>query len=119
MKVKTSIEGLKYITAGKEYEVKTGIFYDGNFTIAADNGIINCHKTECQHLNGGDWIVICDNLCSMDKGKWQLLYRQNGTLCGLISEDFTHDVSLTVNGDFAEGDKERYCKLLAAKLNAV
>lgn len=61
--------------------------------------------------------TLSEMLCNMDKGPWQLFYRQNGTLCGVISDDFTHDVVLRVDGDFAEGDKERYCKLLAAKLN--
>lgn len=60
---------------------------------------------------------LSDQLGNMDKGPWQLFFRENGTLCGLISDDFTHDVVLQVSGDFAPGDKERYCKLLAAKLN--
>jgi len=73
--------------------------------------------SEAKNESSANGAASSELLCNMDKGPWQLFYRQNGTLCGVISDDFTHDVVLRVDGDFAEGDKERYCRLLAAKLN--
>lgn len=73
--------------------------------------------SEAKNESSANGATSNDLLCNMDKGPWQLFYRQNGTLCGVSSDDFTHDVVLKVDGDFAEGDKERYCNLLLAKLN--
>ena len=38
-----------------------------------------------------------------DKGPWQLFEAEDGRV-GIISDDFTHDVVLYVNGDFADHD---------------
>ena len=53
-----------------------------------------------------------------DKGPWSIYTSQDGTLVGVISDDFEHDVVLRVDGDF-EGAAQRlaYCEWLAAKLN--
>jgi len=56
----------------------------------------------------------------VDKGHWSLFQRNEGELAGVSSSDFTHDVVLYVNGDFATAEQYRqYCEWLAAKLNAV
>jgi len=45
-----------YLTARKRYEI---LSWEGdNFNIFADNGIkIYCRLTNCEHLNGGKWII--------------------------------------------------------------
>jgi hypothetical protein len=57
----------------------------------------------------------------MDKGPWKLFYglAPRRELIGLQSDDFEHDVTLKVSGDFYDLEqKERYCNWLAARLNA-
>ena len=56
----------------------------------------------------------------MDKGPWHIFRgrKPDEKLLGVISEDFEHDVSLVVKGDFAsEEDKLLYCQWLRDKLN--
>ena len=58
----------------------------------------------------------------MDKGPWVLYYRgpDQMDLAGVISQDFTHDVALTVSGDFKGlAEKKAYCEWLVGQLNAV
>jgi hypothetical protein len=46
-----------------------------------------------------------------DKGPWSLFYGQDGRLVGVLSEDFTRDVLLRVEGDFAdEADRLAYTR---------
>ena len=53
-----------------------------------------------------------------DKGPWSIFTAQDGTLVGVISDDFEHDVVLRVDGDFEDAaQKTAYCEWLAAKLN--
>jgi len=53
----------------------------------------------------------------MDRGPWKLLYRFDD-LTGLVSEDFKHDATLIVSGDFETPEQYKaYCEWLAAKLN--
>lgn len=51
-----------------------------------------------------------------ERGEWRVLKMENGERA-LLSNDFTHDVLLRVNGDFSN-DRERdaYCEWLAARL---
>ena len=55
----------------------------------------------------------------VDKGDWSLYYNQAGDkLLGLQSDDFKHDVTLEVHGDFGGlEDKREYCELLETTLN--
>lgn len=56
---------------------------------------------------------------AMDRGPWQLMYRSDGELSGVESNDFKHDVGLKVTGDFDGPEQfKAYCEWLAAKLNA-
>lgn len=51
-----------------------------------------------------------------DRGQWQL-FEGNGQV-GILSSDFTHDVVLYVNGDFASTEAKRaYALLIAERLN--
>lgn len=53
----------------------------------------------------------------MDTGPWRL-FRDQSRVLGVISDDFEHDVSLQVSGDFETPEaREAYCKWLATKLN--
>lgn len=55
----------------------------------------------------------------MDEGRWHLFHGVDGRLCGLLSDDFTHDVWLDVKGDFADpAQLLAYCEWLRDKLNA-
>ena len=50
-----------------------------------------------------------------DKGPWHVDARD----AAIYSSDFTHDVRLSVNGDFADHDQKRwYAEGLASKLNS-
>ena len=52
-----------------------------------------------------------------DKGPWKA-WHSGKRGWAVISEDFTHDVVLYVNGDFAsESDKQAYCEWLVDQLN--
>ena len=56
----------------------------------------------------------------MDKGPWRLLYddAEDSNPVGIASDDFGHDVTLDVNGDFADNDEHRrYCEWLRDTLN--
>lgn len=56
----------------------------------------------------------------MDKGPWKLLYRSRDELAGVTSDDFRHDVTLTVSGDFnGPAEFKAYCEWLASRLNSV
>jgi hypothetical protein len=53
----------------------------------------------------------------VDKGPWKAM-QGNDSRWNVYSDDFTHDVSLMVNGDFGNvEDRKRYCEWLAARLN--
>lgn len=48
-----------------------------------------------------------------DKGPWSLFYGQDGRLTGVLSDDFTRDVLLRVDGDFAdESERLAYTRWL-------
>ena len=54
------------------------------------------------------------------KDEWYVCYDETDELGDVIvaSRDFTHDVCLTVTGDFAEfNDKLKYAESIADKLN--
>lgn len=53
----------------------------------------------------------------MDKGPWRVHKTPDGKI-SVLSHDFDHDVMLVVDGDFAEGDKEKYAEWLAGVLTA-
>ncbi|QPZ58002.1 hypothetical protein [Pseudomonas aeruginosa] len=53
-----------------------------------------------------------------DRGPWHAVKWDGGRRVDLSSDDFEHDVALTVSGDFVEGDKFRYAQELAAWMNA-
>lgn len=54
----------------------------------------------------------------MDKGPWHIYTGSGGKLLGVISDDFDHDVSLEVKGDFRDNlQKLAYCEWLRNKLN--
>jgi len=56
----------------------------------------------------------------MDKGPWEIYWETTfpPTAGGVVSDDFEHDVVLTISGDFAdESDKLEYCEWLRNKLN--
>jgi len=53
---------------------------------------------------------------AMDKGPWEVHYSE-GKPVGILSDDFNHDVLLIIDGDFAEGEKEKYAKWLTDTLN--
>lgn len=54
-----------------------------------------------------------------DKGPWHAIKWDGGKRVDLSSDDFTHDVALTVSGDFATADdKFRYAEQMAAWMNA-
>ena len=55
----------------------------------------------------------------MDKGPWQVAYEGlDFTRFCVASDDFKHDVTLTVTGDFADNDElRRYCEWLRDTLN--
>ncbi len=56
-------------------------------------------------------------LAPHDKGPWSA--GKEGVFVFVQSEDFTHDVRLTISGDFADTEaKRRYADALAAQLNA-
>lgn len=48
----------------------------------------------------------------LDKGPWTV---EDGLV--LFSDDFTHDVTLSISGDFGIGQKEDYMKQLCDFLN--
>lgn len=51
----------------------------------------------------------------MDKGPWK---KYDDYAIGIISEDFNHDVTLVIHGDFADQEeKERYRDWLLGVLN--
>jgi hypothetical protein len=56
----------------------------------------------------------------MDRGPWTLFFGPppKRDLIGVQSEDFEHDVTLKVSGDFHDLEqKERYCNWLLSVLN--
>lgn len=56
----------------------------------------------------------------MDKGPWELFHgpAPERRLVGVISQDFTYDTVLRVDGDFeSDEEKERYCNWLLTRLN--
>lgn len=55
----------------------------------------------------------------MDKGPWNVFNGQTDSFkLGVLSEDFTRDVLLTISGDFEhDGEKAVYAKWLADELN--
>jgi len=58
-------------------------------------------------------------LGEMDKGDWFVFKSSDESVIGLQSNDFKHDVVLKVTGDFSDSEqKEKYCELLADKLNS-
>lgn len=76
-------------------------------------------------VNGGMKLVPADAvvlppegwLAPHDKGPWSA--GKEGVFVFVQSEDFTHDVRLTISGDFADTEaKRRYADALAAQLNA-
>ena len=58
------------------------------------------------------------SLMPPDRGPWHAVKWDGGRRVDLSSDDFEHDVALTVSGDFVEGDKFRYAQELAAWMNA-
>lgn len=58
------------------------------------------------------------SLVPPDRGPWHAVKWDGGRRVDLSSDDFEHDVALTVSGDFVEGDKFRYAQELAAWMNA-
>ncbi len=55
-----------------------------------------------------------------DKGPWSTLISETDEIIGILSEDFTHDVLLRVDGDFEnDSQKIEYCERLAEKLNNI
>ncbi|MFU7071273.1 hypothetical protein ACM75K_28980 [Pseudomonas aeruginosa] len=58
------------------------------------------------------------SLMPPDRGPWHAVKWDGGRRVDLSSDDFEHDVALTVSGDFVEGDKFRYAQELAAWRNA-
>jgi len=57
MKVFADCETAEYLTRGKEYEVFDVTDY--SFYIKNDLGLdMYCYINECEHLKGGDWIII-------------------------------------------------------------
>ena len=51
-----------------------------------------------------------------DKGPWYVNFAQRGLI--IDSEDFTHDASLIVHGDFGNREERlKYAKWLADRLN--
>lgn len=63
-------------------------------------------------------------MSSSDRGSWSVFSAPSGAApdapkrIGVISSDFTHDVVLYVNGDFADDEsKLEYAQLIAERLN--
>lgn len=57
----------------------------------------------------------------MDKGPWRVVVygSQANNQVRVMSDDFEHDVSLRIFGDFADhAERQRYAEWLAGKLNA-
>ncbi|MEA8681429.1 hypothetical protein PZU33_33600, partial [Pseudomonas aeruginosa] len=84
------------------------------------------------YMNIGDTVYVSDrapveqpiaalaqpSLMPPDRGPWHAVKWDGGRRVDLSSDDFEHDVALTVSGDFVEGDKFRYAQELAAWMNA-
>lgn len=86
-----------------------------------------CVGEVCRECGGSGWFVTPEQARAAlaqpspmppDRGPWHAVKWDGGRRVDLSSDDFEHDVALTVSGDFVEGDKFRYAQELAAWMNA-
>lgn len=60
----------------------------------------------------------CDDATPQDRGSWRVVFGDKGRSIHIASDDFKHDVWLTLSGDFAsEDDRVRYANMIANRLN--
>lgn len=80
--------------------------------------LMSCQKERYEHLEQAEG-TQGELEAIPDKGPWHAVKWDGGKRVDLSSDDFAHDVALTVSGDFATADdKFRYAEQMAAWMNA-
>ncbi|HCF6051230.1 TPA: hypothetical protein NIH76_004957 [Pseudomonas aeruginosa] len=90
------------------------------FRLERNGELVSLHALLCEAYQAGQAraALAQPSLMPPDRGPWHAVKWDGGRRVDLSSDDFEHDVALTVSGDFVEGDKFRYAQELAAWMNA-
>ncbi|MDX3947052.1 hypothetical protein QYP01_16135 [Pseudomonas aeruginosa] len=94
-------QGERRITISEESCGTKVILSSGTFTVEEVNSAVQEQRAA----------LAQPSLMPPDRGPWHAVKWDGGRRVDLSSDDFEHDVALTVSGDFVEGDKFRYAQV--------